>query len=124
MAGERGVVLVVEDDRKLARIVVRMLERAGYRCVTGASADQALRAVDEHHPDAIVLDVMIPGPTGIEVCRHLRADGWVGGVIMISARSSPADRATATAAGADAFLGKPFPLAQLVSTVDNVVRPH
>ena len=69
----------------------------------------------DHHPDVIVLDVMMPHPSGIEVCRHLRADGWTGGVVIVSARSSPADRAAAERAGADVFLAKPFPLDELVS---------
>ena len=114
----RGLVLVVDDDRKFARIVVRFLERAGYQCLTAESGTQALLATHEQQPDAIVLDVMIPPPDGIEVCRELRAEGWTGGVVMVSARSSPADRSTAVAAGADAFLGKPFPLNDLVSAVD------
>jgi len=120
----RALVLVVDDDSKFAGIVVRILQRAGYRCVTAESGDQALLAVRDQQPDAIVLDVMIPPPTGIEVCRQLRAEGWPGGVIMVSARSSPADRATAVAAGADTFLGKPFPLNDLVAMVDKLTARH
>jgi DNA-binding response OmpR family regulator len=120
----RGLVLVVDDDPKFAGIAVRVLARAGYECVTGESGDQAMRAVREHRPDAIVLDVMIPYLSGIDVCRRLRADGWAGAVIIVSARSSPADRATAARAGADTFLGKPFPLSDLVSAVDTLLgRP-
>jgi DNA-binding response OmpR family regulator len=120
----RGLVLVVDDDSKFAGIAVRVLVRAGYECVTGESGDQAMRAVREHRPDAIVLDVMIPYLSGIDVCRRLRADGWAGAVIIVSARSSPADRATAARAGADTFLGKPFPLSELVSAVDTLLgRP-
>jgi DNA-binding response OmpR family regulator len=114
----RGRVLVVDDDPKFASVAVRSLERAGYECVTGESGDQALWAVFEHKPDVIVLDVMMPHPSGIEVCRHLRARGWTGGLVIVSARSNPADRATAVRAGADAFLGKPFPLGELVAAVD------
>jgi DNA-binding response OmpR family regulator len=117
------VVLVVDDDLKFADIVVRRLERAGYDCVTGESGDQALWAVLEHRPRTIVLDVMMPHPSGIEVCRHLRADGWTGGVVIMSARSNPDDRATAVRAGADAFLAKPFALDDLVATVDSLTAP-
>jgi len=120
----RGLVLVVDDDAKFAGIAVRVLARAGYECVTGESGDEAMRAVREHGPDAVVLDVMIPYLSGIDVCRRLRADGWGGAVIIVSARSSPADRATAASAGADTFLGKPFPLSELVSAVDTLLgRP-
>ena len=118
----QGLVLVVDDDPKFATIAMRILQRTGHRCVRAESGTQALQAVREHRPDAIVLDVMIPAPDGLDVCRQLRSDGWLGGVVMVSARRSPADRATAVGAGADVFLGKPFPLDDLVSAVDTLVR--
>lgn len=118
-----GLVLVVDDDPKFTSLAVRTLERAGYRCTTGASGEQALRAVQHNPPDAVVLDLMMPGPNGLEVCRQLRNAGWAGGVIIVSARKAPADRAVAAEAGADAFLGKPFLLDDLVYAVDMVLRP-
>jgi two-component system, OmpR family, response regulator len=117
-----GLVLVVDDDPKFATIAMRILKRTGYRCVRAESGTEALRAVREHRPDAVVLDVMIPAPDGLDICRQLRSDGWPGGVVMVSARHSPADRATAVGAGADVFLGKPFPLDELVAAVDALVR--
>jgi DNA-binding response OmpR family regulator len=114
-------VLVVDDDPKFAGLVVRYLERAGYECAIATTGKEALGAVLEREPDAIVLDVMIPAPSGIEVCRHLRADGWTGGIVMVTARTNPADRRTAANVGADAFLGKPFPLAELVAAIDSLV---
>jgi DNA-binding response OmpR family regulator len=117
----RGRVLVVDDDPKFVRLAVRALERAGYECESGESGDQALWAVLRHQIDAIVLDVMMPHPGGMEVCRHLRANGWIGGVVIVSARSNPGDQATAARSGADAFLGKPFALAELVSAIDALV---
>jgi DNA-binding response OmpR family regulator len=120
-----GLVLVVDDDRKFAAIAMRILQRTGYRCVRAESGDQALRAVREHRPAAIVLDVMIPPPDGLDVCRQLRAEGWTGGVVMVSARRNPADRAAAVGAGADEFLGKPFPLDDLVAAVERLMpRPY
>jgi len=77
----------------------------------------------DDRPDVIVLDVMMPHPSGIEVCRHLRAAGWTGGVVIVSARNSIPDRAAAVRAGANAFLGKPFPLDDLVAAVDALARP-
>ncbi|HEX6325733.1 MAG TPA: response regulator [Jiangellaceae bacterium] len=118
-----GHVLVVDDDPKFTSIAVRTLERAGYRCTTGASGEQALRAAQDNPPDAIVLDLVMPRPNGIEVCDRLRTSGWAGGVIIVSARNGAADRAIAAAAGADAFLGKPFLLDDLVYAVDTLVRP-
>jgi two-component system, OmpR family, response regulator len=116
-------VLVVDDDPKFVDIVVRCLERAGYDCVTGESGDHALWAVLDHRPDVIVLDVMMPHPSGIEVCRHLRADGWTGGIVIVSARNSDSDRTAAQRAGADVVLAKPFPLDELLAAVETLVRP-
>jgi DNA-binding response OmpR family regulator len=117
-------VLVVDDDPKFVDIVVRFLKRVGYECAVAKSGDAALHAMGEQALDAIVLDVMMPGTSGIEVCRRLRADGWAGGIVVVSARSNSADRAQAMLAGADAFLAKPFPLIELASTIDELVGRH
>ena len=117
-------VLITDDDAKLCSIIARSLERAGYTCAVVASGDQALWAVNANEPDALVLDVMIPHPSGIEVARHLRNDGFSGPIVVISARSTPDDRAAAQRAGADAFLAKPFSLAQLVRTLDQLTAPR
>ncbi len=121
-AADHGIVLVVDDDPKFARIAMRVLGRAGYVCFTEGSGEEALNAVTRHRPTVVVLDIMIPPPDGLSVCRRLRAQGWPGGIVMVSARNSPADRDAAVKAGADTFLGKPFPLPDLVSAVDSVVR--
>ena len=117
-------VLIVEDDHKLAAVLARSLERAGYTCTIAESGDQALWAVDARPPDALVVDVMIPHPSGIEVCRHLRNSGFDGPIVVISARSNADDRAAAQRAGADRFLAKPFALAELVSTLDSLIDPR
>ena len=116
----RVTVLVVDDDPKFVHIVVRCLGRAGYHCATAQSGDEALGAVYDLKPDVIVLDVMMPGPSGIDVCQRLRAEGWTGGVVIVSARGNSTDRADAVRAGADTFLAKPFPLAELVAAVDEL----
>ena len=110
-------VLVVDDDVKLASVIVRFLERAGYACETAHTGDEALWALNRAMPDAIVMDVMIPHPSGIEVCRHMRAEGFRGPIVVISAASTPSDRAAATRAGATHFLAKPFPLADLTKSI-------
>lgn len=120
-AGDARRVLVVDDDAKLATVLVRALQRAGYDASAVGSGDQALWAILKHQPDALVLDVVIPHPSGVEVCRHLRAHGWAGGIVMISARSNPDDRTTAIRAGADAFLAKPFGLTDLITAVSSLL---
>ncbi len=119
-----GRVLVVDDDPKFVDIVVRFLDRVGYECVVAESGNEALQAIGEHTPAAIVLDLMMPGPSGIEVCRLLRAEGWAGGIVIVSARSNSTDRSEAMRVGADAFLAKPFPLGELATTIDELVGPH
>ena len=105
--------LVVDDDVKLAGILTRSLGRAGYACTVAVSGDQALWAFAAVEPDALVVDVMIPHPSGSVVCRRLRDDGFAGPIIMMSARGNPDDRVDAHRAGADLFLAKPFPLVDL-----------
>ena len=113
-------VLVVEDDERLGPLVGRMLARAGYVWELATTGDDALRAMRERRPDAVVVDVMIPHPDGIEVCRQFRRDGWAGPMLAMSARNSPDDRRRVLAAGADAFLAKPFPLGDLVASLDGL----
>lgn len=115
-------VLVVDDDDKLSALLVRSLERAGYSCLSAGSGDQALWAVSAHAPDALVLDVMIPHPSGVEVCRHLRSVGYEGAIVVMSGRSNPQDRAAAERAGADRFLAKPFVLGELSTVVDDIIE--
>ena len=116
-----GFVLVVDEDSKLADVMVRGLQLGGYECTVAGSGDQALWAVLDRNPDVIVLDVMIPHPSGIEVCRHLRQIGWDGFIVVVSARNNAGDVDAATRAGADRFLAKPFAMAELVATVDALV---
>jgi DNA-binding response OmpR family regulator len=115
-------VLVVDDDEKLAAVIVRALERAGYLCRIATSGDETLWAVQEHVPEALVLDVMIPHPSGVETCGYLRRHGFAGPVIVISGRSHPDDRAAAARAGADRFLAKPFALSELVTALDDEIQ--
>ncbi len=111
-------VLLVEDDEKFSGVLARALRRVGLDIETTNTGDGALRAMRSTPPvSAVVLDVMIPHPDGIEVCRQLRRDGWSGPIVAISARTSSTDRARAAAAGANAFLPKPFRLADLCRTV-------
>jgi DNA-binding response OmpR family regulator len=114
----RPAVLLVEDDEKFARLLGRALARIHLRPRYAATGDSALRAIrTDSSVRAVILDVMIPHPDGIEVCRQIRRDGWTGPVIVISARGSAADRARARAAGADGFLAKPLRMSELLDFV-------
>ena len=115
-------VLVVEDDEKFAQLLTRAFSRAGMSTLHASTGDDALRFVQRGVGyQAAVLDVMIPHPDGIEVCRHLRRVDPTLPVVAISARSGFGHRARARAAGADAFLAKPFSLRELVELIAQLI---
>ena len=114
--------LVAEDDPGMARLLRRTLEREGYAVQSVATGPDALWAATERDYDAVVLDVMLPGSDGFEVCRRLRAGGrWVP-VLLLTARDSVADRVAGLDAGADDYLTKPFALAELHARLRALVR--
>jgi len=120
-----GPVLLAEDDLKFAQLLVRVFARAGIDSVHTSTGDEALRVMQSGTEfRAAVLDVMIPHPDGLEVCRHLQRLTPELPVLAISARTGTQHRARALAAGADVFLEKPFALHDLMSlTASLVIRP-
>jgi len=118
---ERGVVLVIEDDPKLSELLVRVFSRTGFESLVAKTGDAALQAMRLGEPCAVVVDIMIPHPDGIEVCRQFRRDGWRGPIVAISALSSNDNRNRVAVAGADMFLVKPFPLADLVAVIERLL---
>jgi DNA-binding response OmpR family regulator len=105
MAGKR--VLVVDDDAKTVELVKLYLNRDGYRVLTAFDGVEALRLARESHPDLIVLDLILPGLDGLEVCRTLRAESDVP-IIMLTAKTTEQDRLTGLDLGADDYVTKPF----------------
>ena len=116
--------LLVEDDRSLAELVTFHFERAGYQVTRTGDGEEALILVDEVKPDAILLDWMIEGISGIEVCRRLRRRPTTANVpiMMLTARGSERDRVTGLELGADDYLTKPFSVRELVARVAAVWR--
>src|SRR5437879_6368331 len=106
----------------MASLVKRGLEREGYAVDVAGDGDEALWASREHAYDAIVLDAMIPGPDGFEVCRRLREEGRWSPVIMLTARDSLGDRVAGLDAGADDYLVKPFAFAELFARLRAITR--
>jgi phosphate regulon transcriptional regulator PhoB len=117
-------VLVVEDEPDIRHLIVHHLERDGYRCRGVASGADALAAVRAAAPDLIVLDVMLPGMDGLEVCRRLRADRTAATVpiIMLTAKADEVDRVVGLELGADDYIAKPFSPKELVARVRAVLR--
>ncbi|MFI8513248.1 response regulator transcription factor [Streptomyces sp. NPDC085460] len=116
-------ILVVDDDPTVAEVVTGYLERARFAVEHAGDGADALRRAGERWPDLVVLDLMLPGMDGLEVCRLLRATGPVP-VIMLTARSDEEDRVTGLEVGADDYVTKPFSPRELVLRVRSVLRRH
>jgi DNA-binding response OmpR family regulator len=114
-------ILVVEDDATVAEVVLSYLERAGFDVQSAADGPAGLAAARRDAPDLVVLDVMLPGLDGIEVCRRMRAASDVP-VIMLTALGGEVDRVLGLEVGADDYLTKPFSPRELVLRVRAVLR--
>ncbi|HVL73831.1 MAG TPA: response regulator [Beijerinckiaceae bacterium] len=115
-------VLVVDDDRRLRELLARFLSEHGYRVTTAASAAEARAKTEILVFDALVLDVMMPGETGFDYARRLRADGARVPILMLTARSDPSDRITGLEIGADDYLPKPFEPRELILRLGNILK--
>ncbi|MGQ0718433.1 MAG: response regulator transcription factor [Pseudonocardiales bacterium] len=116
-----GVVLVVDDDVMVRDVVGRYLGRAGYHVTVTGDGEEALRVAGATPPDLVVLDLMLPGLPGLEVCRRLRAAGPVP-VVMLTALGEEEDRIAGLELGADDYITKPFSPRELVLRVTSVLR--
>lgn len=114
--------LLVEDDDAIAVALRLHLEDAGYRLHREADGQQAMAAIDRQRWDLVLLDLMLPGADGWEVCRHLRARHADVPVIMLSARSAEAHRVLGLDLGADDYVAKPFSMLELVARVRALLR--
>ncbi len=114
-------VLVVEDEESLLFTLAHNLKREGYQVLTAARGDDGLRLAREKHPDLIVLDVMLPGIDGIQVCRMLRRDSDVP-IIMLTALGGEGDRVAGLDTGADDYMAKPFGMRELMARIRALLR--
>jgi len=114
--------LVVDDERSIREAVARALRANGYDVALAPDGETALHSVYALRPQAIVLDVMMPGVDGLEVCRRLRASGARVPVLMLTARDAIDDRVAGLDAGADDYLVKPFALDELLARVRALLR--
>ncbi len=115
-------ILVVEDDRTLRQALAFNLNREGYEAISAPDGETALDAARHQRPDLILLDVMLPGMSGIELLRALRRDGLQIPVVVLSAKGDEIDRVVGLNLGADDYVAKPFSRPELLARIDAVLR--
>ncbi len=116
------LVLIVEDEPKIASLLADYLQQhGGFRCATVVRGDEALEAFRRESPDLVLLDLMLPGLDGIELCKLIRAESRVG-IIMVTARTDEIDRLLGLELGADDYICKPFSPREVVARAKAVLR--
>lgn len=121
-SGAQEKVLVVEDDPTLRLGLTKTLRSAGYAVLTAATGPEGIAAAVDHRPDAILLDVMLPGKNGFEVCEAIRRHDADVPVIMLTAKGEEEDRVRGLRLGADDYVVKPFGVSELLARVDAALR--
>jgi len=114
-------ILVVDDEPILRETIAEALDADGFRVVTAADGREALSRFREHQPDLVVLDLMLPELSGIEVCRIIRAESSVP-IVMLTAKSSELDKVVGLELGADDYVTKPFSLRELSARIRALLR--
>jgi two-component system phosphate regulon response regulator PhoB len=117
-------ILVIDDERDLIELVRYNLEKGGFDVIGATKAEAGLEIARLNSPDAVILDIMMPGQDGLDVCRQLRADARTARipVIMLTAKAGEADRVVGLEIGADDYLAKPFSPRELVARVRAILR--
>ncbi len=115
-------ILLIEDDVEFADYLKRGLGYVGYHVRLAGSAEDGLDKLSQSQPDFIILDVMLPGMDGIAACRCMREIGYIGPILMLTARNAIPDRVSGLDAGADDYLVKPFAFEELLARMDALLR--
>jgi len=118
----QGKILVVDDEESLVRLISYNLNKEGFVTIPAYDGEEALRLVREEQPDLIILDLMLPGKDGLEVCRILRANNIKTPVIMLTARDEEVDKVVGLELGADDYVTKPFSVRELSARAKAVLR--
>jgi two-component system, OmpR family, alkaline phosphatase synthesis response regulator PhoP len=115
-------VAIVEDDENLRFLVSHRLEAEGYMILEAANGDDAERLILDEEPDIVLLDWMLPGKQGIEVCRDVRSQGFENVIIMMTAKAQDVDKIDAYSHGVSDYVTKPFNMDVLVALIENKVK--
>ncbi len=117
-------ILVIDDERDMVRLLDYGLTQAGFLVIGARDGEEGLSAARKHGPDVVLLDVMMPGLDGLEVCRRLKGDPLTASilVLLLTAKSEEGDRVLGLELGADDYLSKPFSMKELVARVNALLR--
>ena len=118
----KGKILVVDDEESLVRLITYNLTKEGFTTVYAYDGNEVGDLVKKENPDLIILDLMLPGKDGLEICRELRADNISIPIIMLTARDDEIDKVVGLELGADDYVTKPFSVRELIARVKAVMR--
>jgi len=115
-------IIVIEDDRAILRGLKDNLEYESYEVLTATDGEQGYRLIQEHHPDLIILDLMIPKMDGYELCHRVRSEGMATPILILTARGEEVDRVHGLDIGADDYVTKPFSVPELLARIRAILR--
>ena len=115
-------ILLVDDDPQLMHVLAMFFDLEGYHVLKARDGEQALNLLGEYQPDLVLLDLMMPGVSGLEVCQHIRADKKLKHIPVLVFTAAETREEELLAAGADAYIAKPYSLDGLRSTVQDLMR--
>ncbi len=118
----KGKILVVDDEEALTRLVSYNLEKDGFICIQASEGSRVREIIARENPDLVILDLMLPGQDGLEICRDMRSAGDKTPVIMLTARDDEIDKVLGLELGADDYVTKPFSVRELKARVKAVLR--
>ena len=118
----KGKILVVDDEEALVRLITYNLAREGFATISAGDGNEARDLIKKEHPDLVILDLMLPGKDGLEICKELRKENLDLPIIMLTARDEEIDRVLGLEMGADDYVTKPFSVRELMARVKAVLR--
>ena len=124
MDKSRIKILIIEDEANIRELVKYNLESEGYDVIEGEDGIKGMALVYTEKPDLILLDIMLPGKNGYEICFELRSEGITVPIIMVTAKSEEIDKVKGLEFGADDYISKPFGIGELMARVKAVLRRY
>jgi two-component system alkaline phosphatase synthesis response regulator PhoP len=120
----KETLLIVEDEKDIVKMLEYNLKKEGFKVLSSRDGEDALDSAARHHPDLVILDLMLPGIDGLEVCKRLKADAKTAAipVIMLTAKSRESDKIVGLELGADDYVTKPFSPRELIARIKAVLR--